>query len=93
MNTNMSLFAVVPVSLLMAACTPLTPNLDSSFGNAVNQAKAQQTLNPDASSNVEPVTGVTGTEGNLAIDAYHESLKESQPTTTVINIGGGLSGN
>lgn len=93
MNSNMFLFAALPVSLLVAACTPLTPNLDSSFGSAVNQAKAQQTLNPDASSNVDPVRGVSGAEGNLAIDAYHESLKETQPATTVINIGGGLTGN
>lgn len=90
---NTFLFAVVPVSFVMAACTPLTPNLDSGFGYAVNQAKAEQTLNPDASSNVEPVTGVTGTEGNLAIDAYHKSLEKTEPTTTIINIGGGLSGN
>lgn len=77
----------------LSACVPLTPNLDSSFGSAVNQAKAEQTLNPDASQNVEPVTGVSGTEGNLAIDAYHESLKPSQPAPTIINIGGSLTGN
>lgn len=93
MNTNTFFFAVVPVSLLMVACTPLTPNLDSSFGTAVNQAKVQQTLNPDASQNVEPVTGVSGTEGNLAVDAYHKSLEKTEPTTTIINIGGGLTGN
>lgn len=86
-----SIFVVLSAALL-SACMPLTPNLDSSFGNAVNQAKAQQTLNPDASLNTEPVGGVSGAEGNLAIDAYHESLKPSQPAPTIINIGGSLSG-
>lgn len=79
-------------AVLLVACTPLTPNLDSSFGDAVNQAKAQQTLNPDASRNAEPVSGMSGKESALVMDAYHESLKAPAPPATVINIGGGLSG-
>lgn len=70
-----------------------TPYLDKHFGQAVNMAKAQQTLNPDASRNTDPVSGISGKEGNLIIDAYHESLKPPPPPATVINIGGGLSGN
>jgi len=93
MNIDKTLiFAGLSASLL-AACMPLTPNLDSSFGSAVNQAKAQQTLNPDASLDTTPVSGMSGEEGNLAIDAYHESLRPTQPAPTIINIGGGLSGN
>lgn len=92
MNIDKTLvFAVLSASLL-AACTPLTPNLDKHFGQAVNMAKAQQTLNPDASRNTDPVSGISGKEGNLIIDAYHESLKPPPPPATVINIGGGLSG-
>jgi len=70
-----------------------TPNLDSQFGQAVNMAKAQQTLNPDASLNTDPVSGMTGKEGKLVIDAYHESLKAPPPPATIINIGGGITGN
>lgn len=93
MNIDKTLILAVLSATLLAACTPLTPNLDSSFGNAVNQAKAQQTLNPKASRDTAPVTGTSGVEGELAIDAYHESLKPSQPAPTIINIGGGLSSN
>jgi hypothetical protein len=78
---------------LLAACMPLTPNLDSSMGSAVNQAKAQQTLNPDASRDTTPASGMSGEEGNLAIDAYYDSLKPTPPAPTIINIGGGLGGN
>lgn len=91
MKINEAILAGLATSLL-AACTPLTPNLDRSFGDAVNQAKAQQTLNPDASRNTEPVSGMSGKESGLVMDAYHESLKAPQPPATVINIGGGLSG-
>lgn len=83
-------------AVVIAGCaTPpetTTPNLDSKFGQAVNMAKAQQTLNPDASLNTDPVSGMTGKEGKLVIDAYHKSLEPPPPPATIINIGGGLSG-
>lgn len=88
MNIDKTLILVALSASSLAACTSLTPNLDDSFGNAVNQAKAQQTLNPDASRNTEPVSGLSGKESGLVMDAYHESLKAPQPLT-VINIGGG----
>jgi hypothetical protein len=92
MNIDKTLILSLSAALL-SACVPLTPNLDSAFGNAVNQAKAQQTLNPDASRNTEPLAGTSGVEGDLAIDAYHDSLKPTPPAPTIINLGGGLSGN
>ena len=49
--------AVVPMLLGMGGCNA-TPNLDSKFGYAVNAAKAQQTLNPDAALKADPVAGI-----------------------------------
>ena len=68
-----------------------TPHLDQYFGQAVNQAKAQQTLNPDASRNTDPVAGVDGKAAQEALDSYHEGMKTPAPAT-IINIGGGLTG-
>jgi len=92
----LTLLASSLTGVLAGCATPpetTTPYLDKHFGQAVNMAKAQQTLNPDASRNTDPVSGISGKEGNLIIDAYHESLKPPPPPATVINIGGGLSGN
>ena len=63
---NLTLMAVLPVCLL-TACVPMSPNLDSHFGEAVNMAKAQQTVNPDASKNPDPVSGVDGKAAQSAI--------------------------
>ena len=92
MKLNKLLILAALATALQSACTPLTPNLDSTFGKAVNQAKAQQALNPDASRNTAPVGGVSGKEGGLVMDAYYRSLEAPPPATTAINIGGGLSG-
>lgn len=68
-----------------------TPYLDQHFGEAVNQAKAQQTLNPDASRNTDPVAGIDGKAAQAALDSYHEGMKTPAPVN-VINIGGELGG-
>lgn len=93
MKTTLYSVIVATLSVGVTACMPLTPNLDQKFGEAVNQARAQQTLNPDASLNTDPVAGLDGVAANAAIDNYTKSVKTPPPPATIINIGGGLSGN
>lgn len=87
---NLTLLAVLPVTLLVA-CAPLTPNLDSHFGDAINIVKAQQIIDPDAANNPDTVSGVDGKSGQSAMDSYNKSFKAPPPTTisNTINIGGG----
>ncbi|MDT3679999.1 MAG: hypothetical protein ROZ64_14315 [Burkholderiaceae bacterium] len=80
-------------ALLGTACTtPATPNYDARFGEAVRQAKAMQTLNPEAGKNADPVTGIDGESGKNAIDRYQESFKAPPQTFEIFDIGGGVQG-
>ena len=79
-------------ALLGGCAIPATPSYDSKFGEAVRQAQALQTLNPDAGKNTDPVTGIDGESGKAAIDRYQESFRAPPQTFDVFNIGGGLSG-
>jgi hypothetical protein len=92
---KMTTYSLILVALTtgLAACTTTTPNLDRDFGQAVNQAKAQQTINPDASLNTDPVAGLDGVAANAAIDNYTKSVTTPPPPATIISIGGGLSSN
>lgn len=74
----------------LAGCGTTTPLLDDSFGLAVEAARAQQTINPDASRNTAVVTGHDANAANAAINAYQESFEKpaNQGAGTVINIGG-----
>jgi hypothetical protein len=67
---------------VLAGCAPTTPNLDAKFGDAVNKAKAQQTLNPDASRNNDPVAGIDGQAANDIIDRYHKSYQTPTPASS-----------
>ena len=84
-----SFFLLVTALLIFVAigCAPTTPNLDSRFGDAVNTAKAQQTINPDAARNPDPVAGLDGTPATDSIDRYRNTFKEPVRTFTILNSG------
>ena len=71
--------AIVLTTVTFSGCAT-TPHLDSRFGHAVNAAKAQQMINPDASRNSDPVMGLDGTPAKDSIDRYQNTFKEPPPT-------------
>lgn len=80
------------VSLLVAltmGCAAKSPYLDEKFGETVNTAKAQQTINPDASQDMDPVKGLDGTAANAVVDRYYKSYEEKPKAPTIFNIGVG----
>jgi hypothetical protein len=69
----------------LAGCTA-TPNYDRHFGEAVRQARAAMTINPAASSNRDPVTGMGGQPAAAALTRYHESFKTPPPPGPAISL-------
>lgn len=86
-KTNLLLTLLIP--LLAGCAATATPQMDATFGDAVNAAKAQQTMNPEASQNTEAVTGLSGEAANAAIDRYHKSFERPPTAGNVFNIGVG----
>lgn len=75
---------------MLTACTPATPRLDAHFGEAVGTVRAQQTLNPQAALNTEPVPGIDGQAGDAAVDNYRNSFRHpGPPMRGVIDLGSG----
>ena len=86
-----SLLALCGTALL-TACTSTNPTMDAKFGDAVRQARLQQTINPNASANRNPVLGIDGRAGTAAQDRYQESFRTPPKTFEIINIGGAING-
>jgi hypothetical protein len=86
---SISLLGMALLVCAASGCESTTPRLDSRFGDSVNAAKAQQTINPDASRNPDPVAGLDGTAAKDSIDRYQNTFKQPPPTFTIINVGGG----
>lgn len=74
-------------AVTLSACASRTPYLDSRFGDAVNTAKAMQTINPQASRNTDPVTGLDGPSAKDSIDRYRDSFKAPVQTFEVLGAG------
>ena len=86
------ILATLLASVAMVGCASKTPYLDQHFGEAVNAAKAQQTINPDASQNTDPVVGIDGQAANHTVDRYHKSFEQPPKTGNVFTIGVGTGG-
>jgi predicted Zn-dependent protease len=74
----------------LAACSTGTPRYDGRFGDAVREAKAEMTINPEAGANTGPVAGMDGKSAREAILLYQGTYKAPPPAVNVINIGGGI---
>jgi hypothetical protein len=84
----MSLLLVSAIAVL-PACVSTTPQWDQSFGDTVRMATAQQTINPDAGRNPDPVLGLDGRAAQAAIAEYQKSFVAPEPQTNVFTIGAG----
>ena len=86
------IFVGLGLSAVLVGCVTPAPNLDQKFGDAVNAAKAQQTLHPDASLNQTPAVGMDGQAAKGAVDRYHRTFEQPQAPVIVNTIGIGTSG-
>ncbi|WP_334189095.1 hypothetical protein [Noviherbaspirillum sp.] len=76
--------------VLIAGCASVTPHYDARFGDAVRQAKANMTINPEAGKNPDPVAGMDGKAARDAVILYQKSFQSPPPAVNVINIGGSI---
>lgn len=94
LNRNAVMLALAGVAL--AACAPLAPRLDASFGDAVNIAKARQVIDKDAPTKnaAKDAAGLDGQAAKAVIDRYEKSFvtPEPQPNVFAIGVSGSSSG-
>ena len=82
-NRYPAYLGLVIVLFVSLGCTQglLTPTpLDKNWGRAVEVAKDSQTLNPDASQNLDPVTGLDGQAAENDIVKYRKAHAAKQGT-------------
>ena len=84
------IFTAVTAATLACGCVSPTPRIDSRFGDAMNIAKAHQTLNPDASAKRD-VTRLDGPAAMAVFENYEKSYKTpvKPPSTFTIGVSGG----
>lgn len=88
MNYRPIFNAGIIVVFICALCGCATDN-GARMGRSVNLIMAQQTLNPQAALNSDPVTGMDGKAAKSAYDAYQKSFRSPEPKPNVFTIGVG----
>ena len=86
-RTMLKLAATAGLLALTAGCTPLAPRWDAHFGEAVEQAKAQQTLNPDAARQHDTANGMDGKTARQVMESYRDDYRTAKPLNSELNIG------
>ena len=81
------LFLVCAGTLLATGCVQRAPFLESQMGQSLSLIKAQQVINPNASSNADPVAGLDAKAAKSAQDRYEQSFKAPQPQPNAFTIG------
>ncbi|SNX60120.1 hypothetical protein SAMN06296273_1580 [Nitrosomonas ureae] len=87
-STKVTLCLSILMLILTACVTHPPKRMDTRFGNALGMAKAQQTVNPDASLNTVPVRGVDGQAGDAMYDNYRDSfISPKAPARGALDVG------
>lgn len=93
MNSKLVWAGMLGSLLLVSGCVTEPTFYDQKFGDAVNAAKAQQTIHPDAPNKVRTEKGFDGTTAKNVMDRYHKGSENPPPPVNVFTIGiGGGSG-
>lgn len=72
----------------LSACGT-SPRLDRDFGSSLRQARAQQTLYPQAAYNRAPVNGMDGQAAASAYSNYQKSFAQPESQSNGFTIGVG----
>ncbi len=88
----LSTLAAVGSALVLGACAPTTPHVDSQFGISTRAALAQQTRDPDAASkNVQEA--VEGAAARESVERYRNAYRDTQQAGDGFTIGLGSGRN
>jgi hypothetical protein len=87
-----TLYTLTALALFgLTACQATMPRYESEFGDSIRNTFNAQVINPDASNNPDPVTGIDGRAARDAINNYQKSFAMPEPAPNVFNLGVGNS--
>ncbi len=79
---------LVGAALFVAGCGTPT-RLETDYGTSYKLAIMNQTLDPKAEKNLEPVSGIQGPVAEKVLDKYGKEFEKPAPTPSyIINLGG-----
>ena len=75
-KTFFVLINLLVIVMLLGGCTVFESRLEKDYGNSYRLAIVNQTLNPEAEKNLEPVYGIDGNTANIIVESFQKSFEE-----------------
>jgi hypothetical protein len=86
----LALLMLIPAvaSMLLAGCAEVS-RVEMDYGTSFKLSKFNQTLNPDAEKNLDPVVGLDGKAVDKIMERYHKEFEKPAPAapSLMINLG------
>ena len=74
--------------VLLGCATPGPSRLEEDYGTSAKLAVVNQTLNPEAGKNLDPVTGMDGKAAENTMEKYRKGFeKPAPPPSYIFSIG------
>lgn len=70
------LINLIVITMLLGGCTVFESRLEKDYGNSHRLAIVNQTLNPEAEKNLEPVYGIDGNIANITVERFQKGFEE-----------------
>ncbi len=75
-NPFFVLLNLLVIVMLLGGCTVSESRLEKDYGNSHRLAIVNQTLNPEAEKNLEPVDGIDGNTANIIVESFQKGFEE-----------------
>ncbi|MHC4269359.1 MAG: hypothetical protein ACYSTS_12935 [Planctomycetota bacterium] len=75
-KTFFVLISLLVIVILLGGCSLYESRLEKDYGNSHRLAIVNQTLNPEAEKNLEPVYGIDGKTTNTIVESFQKSFEE-----------------
>jgi hypothetical protein len=76
------IIAFAMTTLFFSGCATEPSRVEMDYGTSFKLAKFNQTLNPEAEKNLEPVTGIDAQVGDKIMEKYQKSFERPLPPPT-----------
>ncbi len=75
-KTFFVLINLLVIVMLLGGCNVFESRLEKDYGNSYRLAIVNQTLNPEAEKNLEPVYGIDGKTANIILESFQKDFEE-----------------
>ena len=78
-KTFFVLINLLVIVMLLGGCNVFESRLEKDYGNSHRLAIVNQTLNPEAEKNLEPVYGIDGNTANVIVEGFQKGFEDRSP--------------